>query len=329
MSRFALLLSFIAPLTAGADTTVKLATLAPEGSTFHVHLKEIAEKWEQISGGKVHVKIYPGGVVGNESDMVRKLRVNQLQAAMLTGTGIHDIDPCVQSIQVPMVIDDNEELDYVLAKMAPAFEQILSDKGFVVLYWGDAGWVNFFTEVPVRDPAQMKDIKVFAWAGDEGAVEAWKIAGFKPVVISATDITTSLQTGLIEAVDTTPIFALSTQWYHKTNHMTNVRWAPLVGSLFISKKTWEQIPADLRPQLMAAAKEVGDRLRIAARKNITDAVATMQKDGLDVINLTPAENNKWRAAAEKAYPYIRQHVVPSNLLDEVLKYRDEYRKTKK
>src|SRR5580704_6362650 len=168
--RFLFLVAFLSPFAAHADVTIKLATLAPEGSTFHIHLKEIAEKWNELSGGTVHVKIYPGGVVGNESDMVRKLRVNQLQAAMLTGTGIRDIDPCVQSVQVPMVIDDNQELDDVLGKMAPKFEQILAGKGFEVLYWGDAGWVNFFTEVPVRDPAQMKDIKVFAWAGDEAAV---------------------------------------------------------------------------------------------------------------------------------------------------------------
>src|SRR5690606_5354543 len=187
---------------------IKLGTLAPEGSTFHNHLRALGEKWAKASGGGVKLVIYPGGTVGNESDMVKKLRINQLQAALLTGTGIHDIDPAVQALQVPMLLKSNEELDYALEKMAPKLEKILDDKGFVVLHWGDAGWVTFFTQKPAKTPADMQDQKVFAWAGDEGAVEAWKIAGFKPVVISATDITTSLQTGMIQAVDTTPVSAL-------------------------------------------------------------------------------------------------------------------------
>jgi TRAP-type C4-dicarboxylate transport system substrate-binding protein len=321
-------LALALPRAAAADVVVKLATLAPEGSQWHAHLREIGEKWKELSGGKVTVKVYPGGVVGNESDMVRKLRLNQLQAALLTGTGIRDIDPAVQALQVPMVLTSNEELDYVMAKMAPKLEKILSDKGFVALYWGDAGWVSFFTQKPVHEPAQMKDTKLFAWAGDEGEVEAWKIAGFRPVVISATDITTSLQTGLIEAVDTTPLAALSFQWHRKAPKLTPVKWAPLVGSLLVSKKTWEQIPAELRPQLAAAAKEIGAKMSEEGRKTEADAITAMKKDGLEVETLSDADLAKWKAAAEKAYPYIRQHVVPSALLDEVIKYRDEYRAQK-
>lgn len=271
------------------------------------------------------MKIYPGGVVGNESDMVRKLRLNQLQAALLTGTGIRDIDPAVQSLQIPMVLTSNEELDYVMGKMQPKLEKILADKGFIALYWGDAGWVEFFTQKPVHTPAEMKDVKLFAWAGDEGEVEAWKIAGFRPVVISATDITTSLQTGLIEAVDTTPLAALSFQWYRKAPKLTPIKWAPLIGALLISKKTWDQIPSELQPQFMAAARDIGARMRVEGRKTEADAIATMKKDGLEVMTLSAADQAAWKASAEKAYPYVREHVVPSALLDEVIKYRDEYR----
>jgi len=317
------------PLTAQAEVVIKLGTLAPEGSAFHNHLRSLGEQWEAASGGQVKLKIYPGGTVGNESDMVKKLRINQLHAALLTGTGIRDIDPSVQTLQIPQVIKTNEQLDYVMEKMAPKFEKILDDKGFVVLHWGDAGWVTFFTQKPAKTPEDMKEQKVFAWAGDERVVEAFKIAGFKPVVISATDITTSLQTGMIQAVDTTPVSALAFQWYRHAKFMTDVKWAPLVGALLISKKSWEKIPADIRPKIMQIARDSEKKLRLEIRKLEVDAISAMKKEGLTVVSTTPEEKAKWLAAAEKAYPYIREHVVPAALLDEVKKLRDEYVTSKK
>lgn len=312
-----------------APVVVKLGTLAPDGSPWHTHLKEVGEKWKELSDGQVTVKVFAGGSVGNEADMVKKLRVNSLQASLLTGTGIRDIDPSIQTLLIPMVLTSNEELDYVIAKMTPKFEKILADKGFVSLYWGDAGWVRFFTQKPARTVADMKGVKVFAWAGDENAVEAWKLAGFNPVVVSATDITTSLTTGLLEAVDTTPLVALSFQWYRKAAKMTDIRWAPLVGSLIISKKSWDQVPADLRPKLAAAAKEICDRMNAKGRILEDEAIATMKKDGMEVVTLTEAERQTWQKAAEKAHPWVREKVVPAAVWDEVVKYRDEFRAQKK
>jgi TRAP-type C4-dicarboxylate transport system substrate-binding protein len=321
-----LFLSSALPSVASAEVTIKLGTLAPEGSAWHNHLRALGEKWSEMSGGEVKVKIYPGGVVGNEADMVRKLRINQLHAALLTGTGIRDIDSSVQAMQIPMLIKDDAELDYVTEQMAPRFEKILEDKGYVVIHWGDAGWVTFFTQKPAKTIEDMKDQKVFAWAGDEGAVEAWKIAGFKPVVISATDITTSLQTGMIQAVDTTPLAALSFQWHRHAKFMTDVKWAPLVGALFVTKKIWEKIPAELRPKLIAYARESERKLLGETRKLANDAIATMKKDGLTVVTLTPAEQATWEAAAKKVYPYIREKVVPAAMFDEVKRIHDSYKK---
>ena len=319
----------LAPLSASAEVTIKLGTLAPEGSPWHNHLRQLGEKWTEMSGGEVKVKIYPGGVAGNEADMVRKLRINQLHAALLTGTGIRDIDPSVQALQVPMMLKDDAEVDYVTQKLAPKLEKILDDKGFVVIHWGDAGWVTFFTQKPAKTPEEMKEQKVFAWAGDDGAVEAWRIAGFKPVIISATDITMSLQSGMIQAVDTTPLAALSFQWHRHAKYMTDVKWAPLVGALFVSKKTWEKIPADLRPKMLQYARDAERKLAGETRKLAADAISTMKKDGLTVVSITPAENAKWQAAAEKAYAYIRDNVVPREMFDLVKKTREEYAAQKK
>lgn len=323
------ILTLLAPSPGHAEVVIKLGTLAPDGSPWHNLLKEMGEKWSQASEGQVKLKIYPGGIAGNESDMVRKLRVGQMQAAMITSVGIGDIHPAVKALSVPMLLRDIQELDYVVSKLAPKLEQNLAEKGFVVLNWGDAGWVKFFTQKPVKTPDQMKGIKVFAWAGDESAVEAWKICGFTPVVISSTDITTSLQTGMLEAIDTTPLAALSFQWFKYAKYMTDINWAPLAGATLISKQAWDKIPEALRPKLLEIARETGMRVKSEARKMESNAIATMKKNGLEVLSLSPAEQEEWRKAAQKAYPYIKQKVVPADMFDAVSKLRDEYRAGKR
>src|SRR5512143_1463847 len=143
---YALFLALVfAAAPARADVIIKLGTLAPNGSTWHTLLKELGQKWEQASGGKVKLRIYPGGVLGNEGDMVKKMRIGQLQAAALTTIGLHDIAPDAQAVDVPMMIDSWPTLDYVMDRMAPKLERIIEGKGYEVLGWSEVGFVRFFS----------------------------------------------------------------------------------------------------------------------------------------------------------------------------------------
>jgi len=308
-----------------AQVVIKLGTQAPEGSPWHNLLREMGEKWEQMSAGRVKLKIYPGGVAGNDSDMIRKLRVNQLHAALLTGVGIRDIVSHVQALQVPMLLKNDQELDAVLSAVSSDLDKYVGAKGFVSLGWGDAGWVTFFTQKPVHTPDEMKDVKLFAWVGDEASVEAWKIAGFSPVVVSSTDITTSLQTGMLQAVDTTPLIGLSFQWFRYAKYVVDVKWAPMVGGVLMTQKAFDQIPADLKEPLLKEAKRICERLKTESRKLEASALQNLKKEGVEVITLTSEQKATWVKAAEKVYPFIREKVVPADFFDRIVKIRDEFR----
>ena len=146
---------------------IRLGTLAPSGSSFHTALVEMGQKWRDMSGGNVKLTIYPDGTQGGEADMVRMMRAGILTAGMFTVVGLSEIDPSVGGLSfLPLTFRSWEEYDYVVEKLSPRLEKLLLDKGFVVLFWGDAGWVRFFSKTPAVRPDDFKQLKMFTWAGD-------------------------------------------------------------------------------------------------------------------------------------------------------------------
>ena len=317
--------SFEGHAAPAGPTVVKMGTGAPDGSPWHQILKTMGEKWKESSGGAVTLRIYPGGVLGDEPDLVRKMRVGQIQAAAVTAVGLSDIDDAVAALQIPMMFSSYDELDYVREKLRPVLEKRLEAKGFVVLNWGDAGWVMFFAKEPFARPNDLKKMKLFTWAGDNDAVDLWKAGGFHPVPLAATDILPGLQTGLINAFDTTPLAALVNQWFGLAPHLLDLKWAPLVGATVMTKKAWDSIPAASREGVRAAAAEAGERLKGEIRATNDKAIEAMVKRGLTVHRATPQLVAEWQKAAEEVYPKIRGTIVPADMFDQVRRLRDEYR----
>ncbi len=210
---------------------VRLATVMPSGTSYHQTLQQMGQTWRQAPGGGVTLTIYAGSSMGGEADIVRRMRLNQLQAGMLSVVGLSDIDKSVTALSyMPMMFRSLEELDYVRDQLRPELEKLLRDKGFVTLFWGDAGWVRFFSKDPVVRPADLRKLKLFAWAGDNFQIDLMKALGFQPVPLETSDILPGLQTGLISAISTAPFYALATQVYGPAPHMLEMNWAPLVGA---------------------------------------------------------------------------------------------------
>jgi TRAP-type C4-dicarboxylate transport system substrate-binding protein len=305
--------------------TVKLATLAPDDSIWHRHLKETAEAWSKATGGAVTMRIYPGGVAGNEGDMIRKVRIGQLHGAMITAVGLREITPEAQGIMLPGIIGTGEELDYVMEHMAPRFEKLVLDKGFVVIDWGEAGWVHFFGQKPVRTPEDQKKLKIFAWAGDPGALKAYQSLGFNPVVISSTDLLPSLQTGLIQSFNGSALTALSIGAYQYARYMTRSTWGVIIGATVVNKSTWDKVPEAQRPTLLKLARDGARKLQLEVRKKEDEAIEAMKKNGLTVMEQTPEEMAAWEKAQEKTWVLTRDVSVPGAIIDEIKKHRDEFR----
>lgn len=317
------------PARAQAPQIVRMATLVPDGSSWHQILKETADKWKTSSGGRVTVRLFPGGVAGDDPDVVRKMRLGTLNAAVLTSVGVAEIDKSVYALGVPLMYDSYEEVYHVLEKMRPRLEAGLEAKGFVVLNWADGGWVRFFAQSPVAVPDDLRAQKLFSWAGDAEAVEIWRSAGFNPVPLPSTELTTALQTGLVNALGAPPQVAVITNYFTRAKNMTALRWQLLLGATLITKAAWEKIPEDARPALLEVARADGRRLQEEIRKSEDKDIGEMQKRGLNVVAVDAKARALWQKTAEGLYPRIRGSVVPADAFDEAMKFRDEYRKQAK
>ncbi len=312
--------------TVEAASRLKLGTIVPVGTSYHKALMAMGETWRKESAGAVDLNIFAGGKLGGEAEMVGLMKLNSLQAAMLTAVGLAEIEPAVTGLQnIPMGFRNFDEVDYVGEQLRPQLEERLAAKGFVVLCWSDAGWVRIFSNKPVSQPADLQRLKLFTWSGNPAQVEIYKSAGFDAVPLETADIVPSLQTRLIDAVPVPPFFAMAAQVDSRAGHMLEINWAPLVGAVVVRKETWEKIPVATRSGLLKAAAQAGREIKAAGRREMEDSVAAMTKRGLKVTRLTPELEAQWRTTAEKVYPKIRGTLVPADMFDRTLELIAEYR----
>lgn len=324
----ALLTGFALPAQGQATITVKMATLVPENSSWFLVLKEVANDWAKISNGKVRVLLYPGGRQGDEPDVVRKMNLGTLNAGVLTSAGLAEIERGVYALSIPMAFANYEEVYAVLEKMRPKLEAQFEAKGFIVLNWADGGWNHWFSKTPASTPDEMKRLKLFSWAGDVKTTEAYKKMGFDPRPAPSTELVTGLQTGLFDSFLAPPQVTLIMRYYEQTKFMTDMQVQLLMGATIIKKDTWEKIPADLRPRLMASARSAGDKLQKSIRDSYQRDVNAMKKAGLTVVPVDARARELWRRSVEVGYPIIRGGVMPADAFDDALRYRDEYRRQK-
>lgn len=307
-----------------AATQLKLATLVPDGSIWDLALKDLGAEWSRVTDGRVGLRIYPGGVAGDEADIVRKMRIGQLHAAALTISGLAEIDDAFSVFATPLLFESYDELLYVLDKLAPELERRLEAGGFTLVHWGHGGWVRLFSKRAVRSLADAKGMKMFAWAGDDARVQLFRRSGFQPVALASTDILTGLQTGLIEAYPTPPLAALSLQWFRETPYMSEIGLGPLVGAVVVAQRAWAGVDEADRADLLRIAEGYGERLASEVPEQDEQAVAEMQRRGLEVVAVEDAA--AWRAAAEKFAADSRGGLVPSDILDRVQSEIASYRR---
>jgi TRAP-type C4-dicarboxylate transport system substrate-binding protein len=311
---------------AGASADVRLGTLVPRGSSYSDALQEMGDKWRSATGGKSKLIIYPDGQQGGEADMVRKMRSGNLTAGLLTVVGLAEIDPSVSALQkMPLVFRSWEEIDYVRTRLEPELNRKLEAKGFVVLFWAEAGWVRFFASEPAIHPNDFQRLKMFVWKGDTTQVEIMKGVGYRPVELETADILPGLNTGMINAIPTIPFFALASQFDAKVPHMLDMKWVPLVGAGVIRKDAWEKFSPAEQKVMLQAAKVAGEKIRAAGRKEDQDSITAMQKRGLTVHTLTPEIQAEWEKLARTIYPKIRGGMVPEEMFEKVLSLLEQYR----
>ena len=307
------------------EIRLRIGTVVPRGSLWHDTLQYIAQDWQRIVGPELRVVIHPDSQLGDESDMVRKARGGIIDAVGLSSVGLSRIDDGVSCLQMPMMLESYEELDFVRDRVAPHLERRIEARGFKVLHWADGGWVYLFTKQGARTPDDLRRMRLFTSAGDPETERLYKEFGFNVVPYSATDLVPMLQAGKIDAFALPPLFAQLQELFKLAPRMTDIRWVPLVGGTVITLKAWERLPEGKRGALLEAARKPGDHLRAEIRRMGEVAVVEMQKRGLAVVAVDAATRRAWQVEAEKAYPRLRGNYCPADVFDEVKALRDEYR----
>jgi TRAP-type transport system periplasmic protein len=314
------------PVCAMDPVSIDMGTLAPTGGSFYNALMEMSQKWSAVSGGKVKLTIHPDGRQGGEADMVRYMRGGVLNAGLFTAVGLSEIDTSVGGLSfIPMTFRTWEEYDYVRDKLSPRLEKLLLNKGFVILFWGDAGWIRFFSKTPAITPDDFKKFKMFTWAGNSDQVDLMKALGYHPIPLETKDILFSLRTDLINAIPIPPNQASLGQVYTAAPNMLALKWAVLSGAAVIRKDVWDKIPPDVQIQLRSAATIAGEKIRASGRKEDEGFITAMQKKGLKVNPVTPQIEASWQQLTKILYPQLRGKTVPADIFDEVLRLVKEYR----
>ena len=323
----------LAVSVASAQTTVKLATQAPVNSSWHKALLDMGAEWEARTSGRVKLTVYAGGTQGSEEATLRMMRpgVDQLQANLLMLPGLSAIDDSFSVFGIPFFFASDVEGLYVLERLSPLLEKRLEAKGFKLLSWGSAGWVQLFSKKPVATLADVKGAKLFTTQGDDRMVQWYKQNGFRPVALNPGDIPAQLKlsTGMIDAAPMPPYPALLLQIFRDAKFMLDVDVAPLYGALVMTNEAWKKLSAADQAVVAAAAKNAEKRFLGEAPKLDVDSINTMKTRGLTVNTPDAKQLAAFRAEADRLVTTMRGTLVPADVYDAALRERDAYRKTKK
>lgn len=305
--------------------TLKIGTLAPEGSPWVDSLRRLAAEWERLSGGSVKLKIYPGGIVGEEPDMVRKLRIGQLHGAALTQLGLGLLEPGILAISVPFLIQEDRELDYVLDRSRPYFGELLEQKGYRLVALSKGGWVHFFARQPIVYPAELRRLKLAVPAGDSDFVDSWQRMGFNAFSLPISDLLLGLQTGMADAFYAPLLAAASFQWFGAARYMPSVSVAPVIGGILIGSRYLERIPEQIRPALLEGFRRLERSLNDRMVALEAEALVAMKKHGLIIVPVAKAALNQWKQLGAGGAQMVIGRSFPVESYEQILGYLTEYR----
>ena len=305
-----------APSKAEESYTLRIASLAPAGSSWMKVLNAWNKTLQEETDGKVKLRFYPGGSQGDERDFVRKMRVGQLDGGVVTMTGMSMIVRSIVVLVLPGFLDTYEELDRVRAKMAPQFEAMFEKEGFKLLGWGDAGKNRLFSAKPFRAPADLKSLRPWVWKDELVFVELYDVIGANAIRLGVPEVYPALQTRMIDMVSSSALTAVALQWYTRVKYMTGWNSAIIAGGMIMRKDKFDALPPDLQEIFLSTGNRAYDLLNKVIRKDDEKAYQIVVKRGIQVIDAGDAKP-EWDAAYKKVRENFTGRLFPESLLTAV------------
>ncbi len=312
----------------GAEKTVliKIGTLAPEGSSWVRAFNAINAEVMKKTANTVQFKIYAGGVLGDEKDMLRKLKIGQIQGVALTSAGLSSIYKEMDVLQVPFLFQNYEEVDAVSKKMDPFFRKGFEDNGYVLLGWSEAGFVYLMSTVPVASVADLKKHKVWIWEDSPMSKAILDEAGVKAIPLTIPDVLVGLQTGLVEVVYAPPTGAISLQWFTKIKYLVDFPLIYLAGGVIVKKDIFKQIAEPFQNFVLESFQQRQDQLRTITRNENREAIKVMVKNGTKIITPSKDQIEEYKRLSNRAMGHISGQTFSKKVLDEVTSFLESYRR---
>ncbi len=328
---FSLLLLLVLTQNSLAKTyTLKFATLMPTGTAWSKILDDWVKEVEQKSQGRIQFKMYSGGVMGDEPDVLRKIRFGQLQGGMFTGYGIGRIYSPARVLEVPFLFRNVAESDYVREHIMPDLKIGFRKHGFTLLGWPEVGFIHFFSTREIHSIDDIKKLHIWLWQGDPLGEAFFKAAKINPIPLSIMDVYTQLSAkhGSIDTVYTSSFGAIALQWYSKLKFATKIPLTNAIGGVVVSNRFFNKLPTDLQQLLKTTGKKMGDDIRLQARQENKKSIAILKKNGIkfvfgwDEVNL-----KKILKIRDKAAAYLQQtHYIPASMFNRTKQLLADYRK---
>jgi TRAP-type transport system periplasmic protein len=321
-------LLFIGPVQ-GAEkgTVIKLATLAPEGNSWVKMLNALNAEVMKKTDNNVQFRIYAGGVLGDQADMLRKMKIGQIQAAALTSTSLSAIFKEINVLQIPFLFQNYEEVDFVLNKMDTFLKKGFEDNGYTLLGFSEVGFVYLMSStIPIYSVADIKKAKVWIEEGSYVAKAVFDAANVTAIPLSIPDVLVGLQTGLVDVVYVPPTGAIALQWFTKVKYLTNVPLAYVAGAIVINKEAFNRLSPAYQAILLESSRRHLGQLKAVARKENQEAIRVMVKQGVKIIDPSKGQVDELRKLSHDAMDRIIGTAFSRKTVDEVNSLLANYRK---
>ena len=313
-----LLLGVSAMSFAAEPLTIKFATVAPEGSTWMNTMKELDKTIREKTQGQIAFRVYAGGVAGDELDALRKIRIGQLHSAAFSGVGFGQILPAVRVLDLPFLFRNYKEIDEVHKELEGFFAEQFRQKDFELLSWAEVGNVHLFSQEPIRKVGDLAKLKVWTWSGDPIAKETFSAMGTNPIPLAITDVTTALNTGMIDTVYAPPLGAIALQWNLYVKYMTSLPLAHSTGAILVSKSFAQKIPAEHFKIIKDEFHRSMERLTLELRKQTEESVALLEKGGIKILPVPDeADLKEFYKVHDRVAQALAGKVYPKEILDRV------------
>ncbi|MDR0502694.1 MAG: TRAP transporter substrate-binding protein DctP [Treponema sp.] len=271
---------------------IRLASLVPENTPWGQAINKMAAELSRVTNDEVQLIIFHNATAGDEPEVLRKLRMNELQAAVFTSVGLSSVMPEVMAVSYPFLIRNDAELNEVMSKIRPELDVKIQQNGFVTLAWAQAGWVKFFSKAPIYVPADLRKMKL-GIGSEEEMLQAFRIMGYQMVSTSLSQVLSDLNSGRIDVVYQSPVYAGASQLFGVAKNMTDLNIAPFMGGILMNETAWRRIPDRHKNSILAVCKQIEKEIETSIMNLERDTINTMVRHGLQIVKPTAAQAQEW------------------------------------